>query len=132
MTLVLTADRLFDGTGTAAFLRPALRISGERIETLDRGLLRPATCSAEQRDFPGCTILPGLIDTHVHLVFSALDTNAAIVEQVTRESDEELLARALANARGALHAGLTTIRDCGGKGRIVQEVRDLIRKGDSD
>jgi len=84
MTLVLTADRLFDGTGTAAFLRPALRISGERIDAVDRGLLRPATCAAEQRDFPGCTILPGLIDTHVHLVFSALDTNAAIVEQVSR------------------------------------------------
>src|SRR5947209_10216387 len=130
--LILTAGRLFDGTGAAAFLRPALRIADERIEAVDRGLLPPPTCSAERHDFWGCTILPGLIDTHVHLVFSALDTNAAIVEQVTRESEEELLARTLANARAALHAGLTTVRDCGGKGRIVQQVRDRIRRGEAD
>src|SRR2546430_10482435 len=43
-----------------------------------------------------------------------------------------MLARALANARAALRAGLTTVRDCGGKGRIVQEVRDRIRRGDAE
>src|SRR5262249_12368202 len=54
------------------------------------------------------------------------------VEQVGRESDAELLARALANARAALRAGLTTVRDCGGKGRITQEVRDRIRRGEAE
>src|SRR5262249_28743987 len=57
------------------------------------------------------------------------ETNEAIVEQVGRETDEELLTRALANARAAVRAGLTTVRDCGGKGRLVQEVRDRIRSG---
>jgi imidazolonepropionase-like amidohydrolase len=130
MTTVLTADRLFDGTGTATLLRPVVRIAGGRIEALERSLLPPATCSGERRDFPGCTILPGLIDTHVHLIFSGADTNEAIIAQVARETDEELLARALANARKALHIGLTTVRDCGGKGRIVQSVRDRIRRGE--
>jgi imidazolonepropionase-like amidohydrolase len=63
----------------------------------------------------------------VHLVFSALETNEAIIAQVGRESDEELLARALANARAAFQAGLTTVRDCGGRNRITQQVRELIR-----
>jgi imidazolonepropionase-like amidohydrolase len=125
--LLITADRLFDGTATV--LRPLLRVQDGQFQAVDRQLLAPATCSGQRFAFPGCTLLPGLIDTHVHLVFSAGETNEEIIEQVSCESDEQLRARALANARAALAAGLTTVRDCGGKGRIVQEVRDLIRSG---
>src|SRR5262245_15061554 len=131
-TLLVTADRLFDGTGAATVFRPVVRVAGERIQSVERSLLAPATCSGERFDFPGCTLLPGLIDTHVHLVFCAAETNEAIVAQVGRESDEQLLARALANAAAALRAGLTTVRDCGGKGRLTQEVRDRIRRGDAE
>src|SRR5207302_6902091 len=92
----------------------------------------PSEHGARRFDFPGCTVLPGLIDTHVHLVFSALSSNAAVVEQVTGETDEQLLRRALANARAALRAGVTTVRDCGGRGRVTQEVRDRIRRGEAE
>ena len=105
MTILLcTAERLFDGTGTAALAHPVLRISGERVEAVGTGQFPPEQADAQRYDFPGCTILPGLIDTHVHLVFSALDSHAAIVEQVTGETDEQLLQRALANAGAALRA----------------------------
>jgi imidazolonepropionase-like amidohydrolase len=127
--LLITADRLFDGTGTATLARPVVRIAEGRLEAVERSLLAPAGCSGERFDFPGCTILPGLIDTHVHLIFCAAETNEAVIEQVARESDDELLARALANAHAALRAGLTTVRDCGGKGRIVQAVRERIACG---
>src|SRR5262245_17986365 len=100
--VVLTADRLWDGTGAAPLVRPTVRIVGERIEAVERGLLPPSSCKGTRLDFPGCTILPGLIDTHVHLVMSAQDTNEAIIEQVLRETDEQLLARSLANAAAAL------------------------------
>ncbi|MBY0521745.1 MAG: amidohydrolase family protein [Gemmataceae bacterium] len=128
-TLILTADRLFDATGGPTIVRPVLRIDGESIGSVEQGPRPPGTA---QFEFPGCTIIPGLIDTHVHLVFSAAATNAAVIEQVGRESDEQLLQRALANARAALHVGITTLRDCGGKGRITQEVRDRIRRGDAE
>jgi imidazolonepropionase-like amidohydrolase len=127
--LLLTADRLFDGN--TVVLRPLVRVADERITQVDRQLLTPATCTGQRHDFPGCTILPGLIDTHVHLIFSAADTNEAIIEQVARETDDELLRRALANAAVALRAGLTTVRDCGGKGTIIQQARDLIRRGEA-
>src|SRR5262249_40454706 len=127
-----TADRLFDGTGTAALSQPVLRISGERVEAVGTGQFPPESDDAKCYDFPGCTILPGLIDTHVHLVFSALHSHAAIIEQVTDETDAQLLRRALANAQAALHAGVTTVRDCGGRGRVVQEVRDRIRRGEAE
>lgn len=128
-SFLLTADRLFDGTGAANLLRPLVRISDGILQAVDRSLLPPATCHGEHFDFPGCTILPGLIDTHVHLIFCAADTNEAIIAQVGRESDEQLLARAAANAQAALKAGLTTLRDCGGKGRLIQILRDQIRRG---
>ncbi len=130
--LILTADRLFDGTGTAAVIRPVLRLGEGRVESVERSLLPPASCSGERLDFPGCTILPGLIDTHVHLVMSALSTNEAIIEQVASESDEQLIERSLANARAALHTGITTVRDCGGRGRVIQTVRDHIRRGQAE
>jgi imidazolonepropionase-like amidohydrolase len=126
-SLWLTADRLFDGTGAAPLAPAALLVDGSALQAVVSG--GPPPGPAGRLDFPGCTVLPGFIDTHVHLVFSALDSNEAVVEQVGRESDEELLARALANARAALHAGVTTVRDCGGKGRIVQRVRDLVARG---
>src|SRR5438067_191467 len=110
--MILTATRLFDGTGRAAVGQPWLRLSDSQIDAIGSG---PPPVAAVI-DFPGCTILPGLIDTHVHLVFSALSTHEAIIDQVVRESDEQLLTRALANAHAALLAGITTVRDCGGRG----------------
>jgi imidazolonepropionase-like amidohydrolase len=131
--LLVTADALFDGTGSATVHRPGLHIAGGQIESVDRNFPNSAKPGEiEHFSFPGCTILPGLIDTHVHLVMAALETNAEIIEQLGRESQEEVRARVQANARAALHAGLTTVRDCGGKGQIVQEVRDMIRRGEAE
>src|SRR5262245_45449000 len=123
--MLLTAARLFDGTGAANTPTPWVRVADGRIAAIGSG--PPPTGTT--LDFPGCTVLPGLIDTHVHLVFSALSIHAAIIEQVGRESDEQLLDRALANGRAALLAGITTVRDCGGRGRVVQAARDRIRSG---
>lgn len=128
--ILLTADRLWDGTGSGTMARPVVRIAGAAIDHVETALLPPASCSGERADFPGCTILPGLIDTHVHLVMSALATNEAIIAQVTTESDEQLLARIEANAAAALRAGLTTVRDCGGTKNHVQRIRDRIRRGE--
>jgi imidazolonepropionase-like amidohydrolase len=125
--LHVSADRLFDGTHNATLSRPVVEITGDRITAI-----HGSAPSSANHEFPGCTLLPGLIDTHVHLVFSALETNEAIVAQVSRETDEELLARALTNARAALRSGLTTVRDCGGKNRVVQTVRDRIHRGEAE
>jgi imidazolonepropionase-like amidohydrolase len=129
-SLLCTADRVFDGQ--ALVRGAAVRVTGPALSAVGEAALLAGNDASERHDFHGCTILPGLIDTHVHLVFSALDTHEAVVEQVVRETDEQLLARALANARAALHSGITTVRDCGGKGRITQEVRERIRRGEAE
>jgi imidazolonepropionase-like amidohydrolase len=128
--LLITADRLFDGTGNATIQRPLVRVSGATIDSVQSSLVQPATCTGERVDFPGCTVLPGFIDTHVHLVMGALDTSEAIIQQIAGDTEETLLARIEANAKAALRVGLTTVRDCGGTKNHVQQVRDRIRRGE--
>ncbi|MSQ95115.1 MAG: hypothetical protein EXR98_11245 [Gemmataceae bacterium] len=128
--ILITADRLWDGSGAATMQRPVVRVAAGKIDSVEGALLSPATCSGERVDFPGCTILPGFIDTHVHLVMGALDTSAAIIEQIAGDSEAQLLARIEGNARKALSVGLTTVRDCGGTKTHVQQVRDRIRRGE--
>ncbi|MEU6719943.1 amidohydrolase family protein [Nonomuraea sp. NPDC046802] len=77
-------------------------------------------------DLPGCTVLPGLIDAHVHLGFDAA------VDPITRrgqESDHHLLLRMAENARKLVSAGVTTARDLGGRGFLDLVLRDAIEEG---
>ena len=76
-------------------------------------------------EFPGCTICPSLCDGHMHLTFS---TGAAPLDDILRDSDGAQLLRAAANARAALQAGVTTLRDLGARGRTIHEMRDAIDK----
>jgi imidazolonepropionase-like amidohydrolase len=71
--LLIVADRLIDGTGNPALGRSFVAIEGDRITAVgpvqDAGTLAPAP--ARRRDFPGCTILPRFVASHVHLTFGA-------------------------------------------------------------
>src|SRR5262245_38321667 len=102
MRQVIQAERLWDGSGRPVLLDDEVQIEDGRIAWAGtRQEAPPGQGESEVRVFPGCTVLPGLIDTHVHLVFSARDTHQAVIDQVTSEDDGFLLARALANARAA-------------------------------
>ena len=46
--MLVTADRLWDGTGTASVLRPMVRVSEGRVGSLEQRLLQPATCAGEE------------------------------------------------------------------------------------
>lgn len=73
-------------------------------------------------------ILPGLIDTHCHMIFRGDGqwSNGYIDENST----ERLLLIAAENGRRALDAGITTLRDLGAPGRILFELRDAAESGD--
>ena len=79
--------------------------------------------------FPGCTAIPGLIDSHVHLSLSPDVAAADVARDVATTPDDQLLLRAERNARLALLAGVTTLRDCGGPNNIPLVLRDAIRAG---
>lgn len=72
------------------------------------------------------TITPGLIDTHVHLVWDGSDDPVATLRA---ESDQELLVRAVENARKTLRGGVTTARDLGSTADVAITVARAIRQG---
>src|SRR5581483_11587604 len=101
------ADRLIDGTGAPPVASPVLEIDGDKIVAVYAG---GAPAGPETLSFPGCTILPGLIDTHVHL---NLYGDGSTLEEIVRETDGVLVAISAFNAMKALQAGITTVRDVG-------------------
>lgn len=106
---VLLPDRLFDGVGN--FLaRPAVIVEGRYIvDVTTRGSIEIKEDSTVI-ELKGVTLMPGLIDAHVH--FTGLRTyNPA--EAVVVPHDLRVL-RAVQDAQRALLSGFTTLRDCGG------------------
>ena len=90
--------------------------------------VRPASTTPDGRvvRLPGVTLLPGLIDAHVHLTLcGCLEPRQTMM----RESDDLLLLRAAENARIALFAGITTLRDCGDRNGVTFTLREAIERG---
>jgi imidazolonepropionase-like amidohydrolase len=71
-------------------------------------------------DLGDATLMPGLVDAHQHLVF---DGKGSLEEQVVDRTDDELRERARVNARRALRAGITTIRDLGDRNFVTLDLR---------
>ncbi len=119
---VLLPDRLFDGKGN--FLsKPAVVVEGKRIVDITT---RGSVDVGEQSkviELKGVTLLPGLVDAHVH--FTGLRTynpaEIAVVPQDLR------VLRAAQDAQKALLSGFTTLRDCGGT--IALSLRRAIAEG---
>jgi len=75
------------------------------------------------------TVMPGLIDAHVHI----LSTGSAISGQESRAmTDHQVLLVGARNAQLALKSGLTTVRDCGDRRYLSLVLRDFINHGGID
>src|SRR6266480_4265075 len=120
---VIRVGRLIDGTGVAVQPDRALYVDEGRIVDVGRGSEIPS--DADVVDLTSLSVLPGLIDCHVHLVFSR---GMSALGDVMAEDDQQLLLRGVAAARQALGAGITTVRDLGGRGGVTFRLRDAIDK----
>src|SRR6185436_6552067 len=92
----IRAGRLFDGTGAPVVTDAAVLVDGERIVEVGANGAVPTPDGAIQFDFPGCTVLPGLVDCHSH---TTLPGDGTTIEQAAAETDEIHLLRAAENAR---------------------------------
>lgn len=77
-------------------------------------------------DLKGKTVLPGLIDCHVHL---CLDGSPDPMSRLLTESVPVVALKMARNARLTLEGGMTTIRDLGGRDYVDLAIRDGIRSG---
>ena len=121
---VIRAGRLIDGTGSAPRPDHAVYVEDSRIAGVGPATEIPT--DADVVDLSGSTVLPGLIDCHVHLVFSHSEYPLG---DLLAEDDQQLLLRGVAAARQALRAGITTVRDLGGRGGVTFRLRDAVASG---
>jgi len=124
---LISADRLIDGTGREPLARGAVAMQGDRIVAV--GEIADLTTrfpGATRVDYPGATLMPGMVDSHVHVTFSA---SAVPFEDIQNDGDVTIGLRGAINARDALLAGVTLLRDLGGRQRTTIELRNAITAG---
>ncbi len=117
----LRAAYLFDGVSSTLVADPMVLLDGARIVAVDHGVAAPA--DADVVDLPGATLLPGLVDTHVHLAF---DASTDPVGRLAARSDEEVLIAMKGAAKAALAGGVTTMRDLGDRDYLTLRLRGTI------
>jgi imidazolonepropionase-like amidohydrolase len=124
---VIHAGQLLDKPGAAPRGPSTLIIrNGKVAEVLNGHQTGPA--GATLIDLKDKFVLPGLIDSHVHLDSDA-GGNAGLIEAVT-DSPARAAFRAAGNAKKTLMAGFTTVRNLGDGSGATLALRDAIAAGD--
>ena len=109
-TVVVTADRMLDVVTGHMVPNPQITITDGRITTVgSKGTATPE--NARHVDLPGITLLPGLIDMHVHLNSDARISG----DQYLEYTDTFWAVIGVANAKAMLEAGFTTVRNVGSR-----------------
>lgn len=106
--MALVGGRLIDGRGGDPVEDAVVVVDGGRITAVGRASAVSLPADARRVDVGGLTLLPGLIDTHVHLL-----TETRPLQDEHNERPSQRLYRAIPFARRTLEAGVTTVRDAG-------------------
>ncbi|HSU35816.1 MAG TPA: amidohydrolase family protein [Propionibacteriaceae bacterium] len=123
--IAIQCSRLFDGETFRAGGATVL-IEENRIVAVESGFPRLGE-QWEVLSYSDATVLPGLIDTHVHLVG---DSRPGALDRVPGLSDDEIDRVISEGLERQLAAGVTTVRDLGDRRYSVVDRRDRQRTGD--
>ena len=119
MNLLITNARLIDGTGAPPRTPCSIRIRAGRITAIERDL---PPGDESPLDVAGATVLPGLIDPHVHL--------QAVPGATFRMDDEDQLWQArLHHLRAYLACGVTTVLDAAISAPVLRKIRAHLDSG---
>src|SRR6185436_13505780 len=104
--VAIRADRLIDPATGRVTSKQTIIIEGGRISAVGAGVQPPA--EAIVYDLTGLTVIPGLIDAHIHLTIGGAVRDNALAD---------------------LRAGFTTVVDLGARGTRLLRLRDSINAG---
>jgi imidazolonepropionase-like amidohydrolase len=129
--VVIRAGTLIDGQSAAPKKSQLIFVRGNRIEKVsDGGAAIPA--EAKVIDLSAATVLPGLIDSHTHLLLWGEDpAKGGYDANILKAGIALRVARATYAARRALEQGFTTIRDVEteGAGYADIEIKQAVEEG---
>jgi imidazolonepropionase-like amidohydrolase len=124
--MYVRAGRLVDGHGGPSISDGAVLTDGPRIVEVGPAATVPCPEHVERLEFPDLTLMPGLVDCHVH-INNRGDGNP--IEGRAPEDDDLRLIQSAANAQIALRAGITTLRECGAARRTIFSIKEALRRG---
>jgi imidazolonepropionase-like amidohydrolase len=129
MRQLLTADLMLDGTGGVTE-GAAVLVDGNRIIAAGRAadIGRPEGAEVVALP-PGTTLMPGLIDSHVHVAYSGDHRPEAIRRERMDLSYPALALNALSHAQASLAHGVTALRDMAAPGGVAIDLRNAIAAG---
>ncbi|MFZ5644941.1 MAG: amidohydrolase family protein [Bacillota bacterium] len=126
--IVIRAGRVFDGQSFWPNQNIDIVVSGGTIQELRQAVLSspPRDNKTEILDLSNYTILPALIDCHVHLALDGKDFNSALE---LWEQEELLTKRIISDLNKTLERGIAAVRDGGDRNWIGLRVRNEITRG---
>lgn len=123
----IRAARLYDPVKNVFLKNQDIIVRGKKIEKTGSGLQKPA--GAEEINLGTCTVTPGLIDAHTH-VLTIQRMKDQLEEDILLNSDIERTLRAAGICKSFLDAGFTTIRDLGNSGQFLDlNLQRALRNG---
>lgn len=123
--IMIKAPRIFDGTSLLEGSQMALVLCGSTIEFVGEEAAAPPFVEREYC-FEASTILPGLIDAHVHLT---MDGGRDPVGLCQGDSIPMAAFRARNSGEKLIRRGITTVRDCGAQGYVAVELSKAVEEG---
>jgi imidazolonepropionase-like amidohydrolase len=131
---VIKAGQLIDGTGAAPVKDATVIIDNAKVQAVGQDIGLPK--EAQVIDATGKTVMPGMIDAHMHFWGTKADDTYG--EEISRPREVRLI-KALLDAKDYLKAGFTTVKDCGGmngvflkqatKGGVLTGVPRIVASG---
>jgi len=121
---VVHAGVLIAEPGETPLGESSIIIEDGRITAIEPGFVTPD--GATVVDLSDKTVLPGLIDSHVHLL---MEFSPSVRLEAVTQTEADLAFVGARHARRTLQAGFTTVRDVGGSYAIFS-LRDAIARGD--
>jgi imidazolonepropionase-like amidohydrolase len=124
MTLAIKADQLIDACGNSLLKDAVVVVEGEKIGQV--GQAAEVQIPPDATLIQAQTVMPGLIDAHVHLGGSG-EPNMEL--RRLKESIGLSAFQSYANAKKSLEAGFTSLRDAGGRQFVDVALRQAIDQG---
>ena len=122
-TILVHAGRLIDGLADQPRTDQGIVVEGERITFVGPWAdARRRAPGAQVVDLTGATVLPGLIESHTHLLLQGDPTAASYDEQLLRQSNPYRAILGARNAQWALQQGFTALRDMETEGAMYADV----------
>ncbi|WP_406133228.1 amidohydrolase family protein [Streptomyces zaomyceticus] len=126
--MLITAGRVLAGPEARAIADGAVLVREGVITCVGprEEVQRHARPDEPRLSFPGATVLPGLIDAHVHLCFDAGQDPVATLQS---QDDEALFGEMKAHAEQLLGIGVTTARDLGDRNGLALRLGEQVAAG---